>query len=51
MTPTPCCHVPVPLSGKSTLMGRLLHDVGAISDKEVHKNQRDSAAAGKVGNG
>ena len=30
-------------------MGRLLHDVGAISAKEVHKNQRDSAAAGKVG--
>ena len=29
-------------------MGRLLHDVGAVSAKEMHKNQRDSAAAGKV---
>ena len=28
-------------------MGRLLHDVGAVSAKEAHKNQRDSAAAGK----
>ena len=29
-------------------MGRLLHDVGAVSAKEVHKNQREAAQAGKV---
>lgn len=35
-------------AGKSTLMGRLLHDLGQVSQKEVHKNQRESAQAGKV---
>jgi hypothetical protein len=35
-------------AGKSTLMGRLLHDLGQVSQKEVHKNQRESAHAGKV---
>ena len=43
----PFLRIPVH-AGKSTLMGRLLHDVGAISAKDVHKNQRESAAAGKV---
>jgi elongation factor 1 alpha-like protein len=38
-------------AGKSTLMGRLLHDLGQVSQKEVHKNQRESAQAGKVGTG
>lgn len=36
-------------AGKSTLMGRLMHDLGHISQKEAHRNQRDAAAAGKVG--
>lgn len=36
-------------AGKSTLMGRLLYDLGHISAKDVHRNQRDAAAAGKVG--
>ena len=35
-------------SGKSTLMGRLLHDLGQVTQKEVHKNQREAAQAGKV---
>ncbi|GAX83662.1 hypothetical protein CEUSTIGMA_g11087.t1 [Chlamydomonas eustigma] len=35
-------------AGKSTLMGRLLHDVGATSIKDVHKNQREAAQAGKA---
>lgn len=35
-------------AGKSTLMGRLLHDLGQVSQKEVHKNQREAAQAGKV---
>jgi len=35
-------------AGKSTLMGRLLHDLGHVSQKEAHKNARDSAAAGKA---
>lgn len=35
-------------AGKSTLMGRLLHDVGVVSAKEVRQYQRDAAAAGKV---
>jgi hypothetical protein len=29
-------------------MGRLLHDLGLVSAKDVHKNQREAAAAGKV---
>jgi hypothetical protein len=35
-------------AGKSTLMGRLLSELGQVSQKEVHKNQRESAQAGKV---
>lgn len=35
-------------AGKSTLMGRLLHELGHVSQKEMHKNQRESAQAGKV---
>lgn len=38
-------------AGKSTLMGRLLHDLGHVSQKEVHKNQKDAAQAGKVRQG
>ncbi|BDA43503.1 HBS1-like protein [Coccomyxa sp. Obi] len=34
-------------AGKSTLMGRLLHELGHISQKMVHKAQRDATAAGK----
>ncbi|PNW73613.1 hypothetical protein CHLRE_13g565750v5 [Chlamydomonas reinhardtii] len=34
-------------AGKSSLMGRLLHDLGLVSAKEAHKFQRDAAAAGK----
>eukprot|EP00955_Chlamydomonas_euryale_P001455 16664-Chlamydomonas_euryale.AAC.1 len=29
-------------------MGRLLHDVGAVSAKTAHRNARDAAAAGKA---
>lgn len=36
-------------AGKSTLMGRLLHELGSVSQKEVHKNQKEAAQAGKVG--
>lgn len=36
-------------AGKSTLMGRMLYELGLLSDKAVHKAQRDAAAAGKVG--
>jgi elongation factor 1 alpha-like protein len=35
-------------AGKSTLMGRLLHDTGAIGAKEVHKNEREAAQMGKA---
>eukprot|EP00879_Flechtneria_rotunda_P016026 GHRR01016762.1.p1 GENE.GHRR01016762.1~~GHRR01016762.1.p1 ORF type:complete len:694 (+),score=227.63 GHRR01016762.1:236-2317(+) len=35
-------------AGKSTLMGRLLHDLGQVSQKEVHKNQKEAAQAGKA---
>jgi elongation factor 1 alpha-like protein len=38
-------------AGKSTLMGRLLHELGAVSSKEVHKHQREAAQMGKVGAG
>ncbi|KAL4857598.1 HBS1-like protein [Chlorella vulgaris] len=34
-------------AGKSTLMGRMLYELGLISDKAVHKTQRDAAASGK----
>ncbi|KAG2439867.1 hypothetical protein HYH02_010497 [Chlamydomonas schloesseri] len=34
-------------AGKSSLMGRLLHELGLVSSKEAHKFQRDAAAAGK----
>jgi hypothetical protein len=32
-------------------MGRLLHEVGAVSQKEAHKHQREAAQMGKVGRG
>ncbi|WIA29533.1 hypothetical protein OEZ86_012032 [Tetradesmus obliquus] len=35
-------------AGKSTLMGRLLSELGQVSQKEVHKNQKESAQAGKA---
>ena len=35
-------------AGKSTLMGRVLHAVGAVSQRQAHRNQRDAAAAGKA---
>lgn len=34
-------------SGKSTLMGRMLHELGALSDREHEKNVRGSAKLGK----
>lgn len=34
-------------AGKSTLMGRMLYELGLITDKAVHRTQRDAAAAGK----
>ncbi|KXZ51213.1 hypothetical protein GPECTOR_13g700 [Gonium pectorale] len=34
-------------AGKSSLMGRLLHELGLVSEREAHKHQRDAAAAGK----
>eukprot|EP00798_Chlamydomonas_sp_ICE-L_P032723 gene32723-3607_t len=34
-------------AGKSTLMGRLLHDLGVLGKKEAHKNAKESAEAGK----
>ncbi len=30
-------------------MGRLLYELGHVSAKEAHRNQREAAAAGKVG--
>lgn len=35
-------------AGKSTLMGRLLHDLGFVSQKEAHKNAKEAAQMGKV---
>lgn len=35
-------------AGKSSLMGRLLHDLGYVSARDAHRNQRDATAAGKV---
>jgi hypothetical protein len=35
-------------AGKSTLMGRLLFELGHVTQKDVHRNQRDAAVAGKV---
>ncbi|KAK9840911.1 hypothetical protein WJX81_000017 [Elliptochloris bilobata] len=35
-------------AGKSTLMGRLLHDLGQVSQKVAHRHARDAAAAGKA---
>ncbi|CAD7698398.1 unnamed protein product [Ostreobium quekettii] len=35
-------------AGKSTLMGRLLHDLGYVGQKQVHKNEKDSAQIGKA---
>jgi elongation factor 1 alpha-like protein len=34
-------------AGKSTLMGRLLHEIGELSDKELVNNQRQSQRIGK----
>ncbi|KAK4046544.1 hypothetical protein OIV83_005996 [Microbotryomycetes sp. JL201] len=34
-------------AGKSTLMGRVLHDLGEVSDRSVEQNQRQSAKMGK----
>ncbi|EFJ41150.1 elongation factor-like protein, partial [Volvox carteri f. nagariensis] len=34
-------------AGKSSLMGRLLHELGLVSARDAHKYQRDAAAAGK----
>ncbi|KAK9830139.1 hypothetical protein WJX72_009959 [[Myrmecia] bisecta] len=35
-------------AGKSTLMGRLLHDLGYVGQKVVHKTQKEAAEAGKA---
>lgn len=35
-------------AGKSTLMGRLLHDLGLVDQRTVHKNQKEAAQAGKA---
>ncbi|KAG7670734.1 hypothetical protein Ndes2437A_g04358 [Nannochloris sp. 'desiccata'] len=35
-------------AGKSTLMGRMLYELGLIEEKTVHKAKRDAAAAGKA---
>jgi bifunctional enzyme CysN/CysC len=37
--------------GKSTLIGRLLHDCGAVPDDQLRQLQRDSAARGGVADG
>lgn len=34
-------------AGKSTLMGRVLHELGTLSDKEHTSNERASAKSGK----
>jgi elongation factor 1 alpha-like protein len=34
-------------AGKSTLMGRLLYELGLIEDKKVHKTKKEATAAGK----
>lgn len=34
-------------AGKSTLTGRLLHDIGAVTDKELKENERQSSRQGK----
>ncbi|EFN56452.1 hypothetical protein CHLNCDRAFT_35207 [Chlorella variabilis] len=34
-------------AGKSTLMGRMLFELGLVPDKAVHKTQREAAASGK----
>lgn len=35
-------------AGKSTLMGRLLHELGCVSQKVVHKHQKEAAEVGKA---
>eukprot|EP00892_Ulva_mutabilis_P005079 jgi/Ulvmu1/2943/UM149_0026.1 len=40
-----CGHVD---SGKSTLTGRLLHDLGYLDQRQVRKNQQGAQAAGKA---
>lgn len=34
-------------AGKSTLMGRLLHQLGKVDPKTAHKHQKEATAAGK----
>eukprot|EP01025_Chloroclados_australasicus_P032937 TRINITY_DN3345_c1_g1_i1.p1 TRINITY_DN3345_c1_g1~~TRINITY_DN3345_c1_g1_i1.p1 ORF type:complete len:625 (+),score=99.89 TRINITY_DN3345_c1_g1_i1:195-2069(+) len=34
-------------AGKSTLMGRLLYELGLIDQREVHKNQKEASRVGK----
>ncbi|KAK9822587.1 hypothetical protein WJX74_007878 [Apatococcus lobatus] len=34
-------------AGKSTLMGRLLHDLGLVDQKQVHRSKQAAAQAGK----
>lgn len=35
-------------AGKSTLVGRLLHDLGYVDQRTVHKNVKEAEQAGKV---
>lgn len=35
-------------AGKSSLMGRLLYELGLVDDKKVHKTQKEAALAGKA---
>ncbi len=35
-------------AGKSTLMGRLLADLGLVAPKTLHRHAHDAAAAGKA---
>jgi len=35
-------------AGKSTLMGRLLYEMGYVDQRTVHKNQKESAETGKA---
>ena len=37
--------------GKSTLIGRLLHDAGAVPDDQIAAMTRDSASVGNAGGG
>lgn len=35
-------------AGKSTLMGRMLHELGVLSDRALESNQRQSQKIGKA---